>query len=328
MGLTRKLLSVSTMGAVDFKSDKERIANSTRKGMKAQKEMLAEIRKANAAQAIAPTHLNRWGVIGDRQANGVLRGAEATAAQAATPTPTAAPIVSPDNHFCWDGRAWQPMPQRPTEAPRSAPAGWYPDSSSPGNHRYWDGTRWTNQLRPSMAQSAVPLGWGSASASAALSFLPPAPRQQGSWLLRHKILTGVGAFLLLGTIASATQDGGGSAGTTNVGASKPNPVSSARATVAVPTPLPAASDCLRLFGGLGGEVVQAADADTGCLDQADVRLYPSLRECTDGRRYLSLHEPSLKRIYFGFVGEEWKSIKATGQNLALLDASRRECSGS
>ena len=47
---------------MDFKSDKERIANSTRKGMKAQKAMLAEMRKGNAAQGVAPTELNRWGV--------------------------------------------------------------------------------------------------------------------------------------------------------------------------------------------------------------------------------------------------------------------------
>lgn len=32
MGLTRKLLSVSTLGAVDFRSDKERTARHTAKG--------------------------------------------------------------------------------------------------------------------------------------------------------------------------------------------------------------------------------------------------------------------------------------------------------
>lgn len=34
MGMTRKLLSVSTLGLIDLRSDKERIARSTRKAAK------------------------------------------------------------------------------------------------------------------------------------------------------------------------------------------------------------------------------------------------------------------------------------------------------
>lgn len=80
MGLIRKITSVSTLGVVDFKSDKERIANSTRKGMKAQKAMLAEMRKANAANGIAPTPVSNFGLVGDVQIRKSNAEAAATAA--------------------------------------------------------------------------------------------------------------------------------------------------------------------------------------------------------------------------------------------------------
>lgn len=38
MGITRKLMSASTMGLVDFRSDRERIARKTAKGARAAKE--------------------------------------------------------------------------------------------------------------------------------------------------------------------------------------------------------------------------------------------------------------------------------------------------
>jgi hypothetical protein len=113
MGLFRKMTSVSTLGMVDFKSDKERIANSTRKGMKAQKALLVEMRKANAASQIAPTQVSRVGFVGEHQARQSFRNDQATASQpTATPTAIAAPILSPDGNFWWDGAAWQPMPTR------------------------------------------------------------------------------------------------------------------------------------------------------------------------------------------------------------------------
>lgn len=49
MGLTRKLLSLSTLGAVDMRSDKERIARKTAKG--------ARYAKRSAAQDAAQTAL-------------------------------------------------------------------------------------------------------------------------------------------------------------------------------------------------------------------------------------------------------------------------------
>jgi len=40
MGVTRKLLSLSTYGLIDFRSDKERIARSARKSSKVQQKLL------------------------------------------------------------------------------------------------------------------------------------------------------------------------------------------------------------------------------------------------------------------------------------------------
>lgn len=47
MGVTRKMLSVTTAGVVDFKSDKERIAANTKKGAKATKKNNKLLKKQN-----------------------------------------------------------------------------------------------------------------------------------------------------------------------------------------------------------------------------------------------------------------------------------------
>jgi hypothetical protein len=51
------------------------------------------------------------------------------------------------------------------------------------------------------------------------SNLPPAPVGKKNWFLRHKILTGIGAFLLIGIIASAA--GGGSKANDNASDNTP-----------------------------------------------------------------------------------------------------------
>ena len=111
MGLTRKIMSVSTMGAVDFRSDKERIARKTAKGARAakkgnkliaqQNELLAQQNQLHAQQIAAQQH-----------------------------TPAA------------------PAPAAPVPPPPTVPAGWYPDPNGATIQRYWDGTTWTDHTAP------------------------------------------------------------------------------------------------------------------------------------------------------------------------------------
>jgi hypothetical protein len=54
MGLTRKLLSVSTLGAVDYRSDKERTAAYTKATAKEAKEQTALMRQTAAQHAATP----------------------------------------------------------------------------------------------------------------------------------------------------------------------------------------------------------------------------------------------------------------------------------
>jgi len=70
----------------------------------------------------------------------------------------------------------------------STPAGWYPQSD--GQQRYWDGQQWTKNFAP-----GTPLD------------TPPAVARK-NWFLRHKILTAIGAVLLLGVISSLAAGGG------------------------------------------------------------------------------------------------------------------------
>lgn len=89
------------------------------------------------------------------------------------------------------------------------------------------------------------------------------------------------------------------------------------------------TSCIGLFGGLDGVLVEESDATSGCTGYGvtgGTRLYPTARTCPDGRVLLSLQDPGMERIYFGHVGEPWKSIEADPQNLALLDAARQTCS--
>jgi hypothetical protein len=51
MGLIRKTMSISTMGLIDLRSDKERIARSTRKTSKATQESLKLAKEQARAQA-------------------------------------------------------------------------------------------------------------------------------------------------------------------------------------------------------------------------------------------------------------------------------------
>jgi hypothetical protein len=50
VGVTRKFLSLNTLGLVDFRSDKERIARSTRRGAKQAQKQTKIMKKAQRAE--------------------------------------------------------------------------------------------------------------------------------------------------------------------------------------------------------------------------------------------------------------------------------------
>lgn len=104
MGLFRKMTSLSTLGAVDFKSDKERTASYT---------------KASAKQAKEQTRLMR------EQAEAARAAARSAAATPVPPSPAPAPQLPPAGWYAdkqdpsmdrwFDGTQW-------TEFTRSRPA--------------------------------------------------------------------------------------------------------------------------------------------------------------------------------------------------------------
>lgn len=93
MGFTRKLMSVSTAGLVDFRSDKERTARKTAKG--------ARYAKVAAKEAQAQTQIMRADSLAQQAANAEQRRLAAVAYQkrvkadeaAAAPQPAARPIA-------------------------------------------------------------------------------------------------------------------------------------------------------------------------------------------------------------------------------------------
>ncbi len=126
-------MSVSTLGMIDYRSDKERTARSTRltkeatrKGNKQHKRLL-EAQNAMIAQQMAAQQ-------------------QIMAMQAAQFAPATAPGWFDDGNGqmrWWDGRQWGAVtPPQPTAA-LTAPAGWYDDPDDAGQQRYWDGSAWT-----------------------------------------------------------------------------------------------------------------------------------------------------------------------------------------
>ena len=94
----------------------------------------------------------------------------------------------------------------------SSQAGWYPQPD--GQQRYWDGQQWTENFAPGVTPDTptdvlpeTPNGVFPETPTGAPSetHLPAARR---NWFLRHKILTAIGAVLLLGIISSLANGGG------------------------------------------------------------------------------------------------------------------------
>jgi hypothetical protein len=119
MGLTRKFMSVSTLGAVDMRSDKERIARKSAKG--------ARYAKQSAKELKAQTRVM------EAQAAAMHRAAQAQERAAMqTPSIPAASRPSPVAPAL-------PRPQPPVPIP----ADWHPDPTGRFESRYWDGHSWT-----------------------------------------------------------------------------------------------------------------------------------------------------------------------------------------
>jgi hypothetical protein len=108
MGFTRKMMSLGTVGLVDFRSDKERTASYTQAAKKEAKKQTRLMKQMAAAQTRAAQ-------------------AEQQAAQAAQ---------------------WQAAPAAQLPAPQSPPAGWYPDQVDQSLVRWFDGTQWTEFTQP------------------------------------------------------------------------------------------------------------------------------------------------------------------------------------
>jgi hypothetical protein len=127
MGLMRKMTSLSTLGLVDYRSDKERIAKYTRqtrnatRAAAAQNMMQLELQREQLAQGHVhhvESQANAFMLEAHRQQQ--AGGRHVQQQIAATPTPP--PYVS-----------------------NSIPAGWYDDGQ--GMTRWYDGTRWTPHTR-------------------------------------------------------------------------------------------------------------------------------------------------------------------------------------
>ena len=119
------------------------------------------------------------------------------------------------------------------------PPGWYPDNVGSGR-RYWDGRAWTEHTaaggtEPTPDHLAHPGSKPPAGGTGA---------SQGNWLLRHKVVSGVSAFVVLifiaGVIGSAAKEPAPAAGDTSTEA--PNDTDTAPAPVSEPEPEPVDTD--------------------------------------------------------------------------------------
>jgi hypothetical protein len=82
------------------------------------------------------------------------------------------------------------------------PPGWYPDNVGSGQ-RYWDGKKWTDHTVTSGVESSL----GEASRLEAAPPGAPTGGAQKNWFLRHKVLSGVLAFVLILILAGAIGSG-------------------------------------------------------------------------------------------------------------------------
>jgi len=137
------------------------------------------------------------------------------------------------------------------------PPGWYPDNGGAGQ-RYWDGRQWTAHTaspgnEPPFVGPALP-GGPSVQAVAGTS--------QPNWFLRHKVLSGVSAFVLLLVIVGAL--GGG--------AEDPAPAAAGTSTEAVDEPNTDVEETDSDVAAASEPVAEAEPVDTdrdGVVDEED-----------------------------------------------------------
>lgn len=143
MGLMRKLTSVSTLGAVDYRSDKERIAKNTKgtkKAVEAQTKMLNRQYEDSTADRIA-----------DATARAQIR-ANAKAAKKSKRSKRSPSEPAESAAIAHSG------PPAIALSPPSVPAGWHQDPTGRHQHRYWGGAQWTDQVADGGSTSTDPVG--------------------------------------------------------------------------------------------------------------------------------------------------------------------------
>jgi hypothetical protein len=130
-------------------------------------------------------------------------------------------------------------------------AGWYPQPD--GRQRYWDGEKWTEHYAPGQPVTPPAVTQGATSLVTSRN-----------WFLRHKVITAIGAVVLLGVISNLASGGATSkpAATVAVG-----PVAESVATTAVPDQ--AAADKLSAEAAASQAVLdKQAAADKVVADKA------------------------------------------------------------
>ena len=121
----RKMTSISTLGLVDYRSDKERIAKYTRQTRNATRATVAQnmAMLENQRKGLAQDHVHHV----ESQANAF--------------------VLEHQRQQVAPGRHAQPQQQiaPPPYVPNSIPAGWYDDGH--GATRWYDGQQWTPHTR-------------------------------------------------------------------------------------------------------------------------------------------------------------------------------------
>lgn len=123
MGIIRNAMSVSSLRAVDYRSDKERTAADTKGARKQAKKQTKLIKEQAKQQSAHNTTMVAQAAL----------TAQPLQPQQWTQAPSTVPVA--------------PQPVAPV-IPQAPPAGWYPDQVNPAVVRWFDGQSWTDHTQP------------------------------------------------------------------------------------------------------------------------------------------------------------------------------------